>query len=293
LIESNNVKKAIKVIDDLLKAGMGDSEELESIKEKLEKKIRVTADEIDYLQEQMKELDKSKPEKTKPEEPIEDTTPSEKPPKVKDSITRLTSRKRPIVVGVLGGMAILFLIFATGEYFTMDAENVDVEMTQTEIIMEVLEEEALSVPQDDKEVKTTVEEKFEIPNPFQTYKYNTVCDLGDINKFMMEKYFVTLMELGNGNYNDNEKLIKFFKTNEFLSKINISPDQLLYPQPETPTGGLAHSPDPLSYDGVFWAPLIFDILGASPELQDWITATEGQSFESYNGRLLSDASKCK
>ena len=74
---NDNVKRTIKVIDDLLKAGIGDSEKLESIKEKLEKKIRITAEDVEYIQEQREKLVTSKPE-----EP--EITPSEKQPKVED-----------------------------------------------------------------------------------------------------------------------------------------------------------------------------------------------------------------
>jgi len=157
LVESNNVKKAIKVIDDLLKAEIGDPERLKSIKEKLEKKIRVTADEVDYLQEQMKKLDESEPEESKPEEPKEEPkheqptkkTPSEKPPKVKVSTSM--PGKKPIIVGVLGGVAILFLIFAAGEYFTTApiSESVAVESVDTTKAVEITEEleEPVIVPE--------------------------------------------------------------------------------------------------------------------------------------------------
>jgi len=118
LVESNNVKRTIKVIDDLLKAGIGDTERLKSIKEKLENNIRVTAEDVEYIQEQREELGKT-PTKDEPEE-LTKKTPPEKQPRLENSVTRLTSRKKPIIVGVLGGIAILFLIFSADAYFTME-----------------------------------------------------------------------------------------------------------------------------------------------------------------------------
>ena len=54
---SGNVKKALTVIDNLLKAEIGNPEQLESIKEKLENKTLITEDEVAYLQEKMKQLE--------------------------------------------------------------------------------------------------------------------------------------------------------------------------------------------------------------------------------------------
>lgn len=124
------------------------------------------------------------------------------------------------------------------------------------------------------------------------YNYNTVCDLGDFETFMIEKVFVTLFEIQNGKYNDNEKLIKFFKTNEFLSKNNITPDQVFKVKPEASIG-LVSGPDPFFSDMSVMAPVIFDILGASPELINWISVQDGEDQATYNNRLLTDVNKCK
>jgi len=82
---SDNVKKAIKVIDDLLKAEIGNPERLESIKEKLENKIPITAEDVEYLQEQREKLGKIKPkeepEESKPEEPKDEDKALPKPEK--------------------------------------------------------------------------------------------------------------------------------------------------------------------------------------------------------------------
>ena len=129
---SDNVQKAIKVIDDLLKAGIGDTERLESIKEKLEKKITITAEDVEYIQEQREQLGKIKPKsEPEPEEPIEDTpkkTLSDKPPKVKDS-KKSMSKKKIIVVGVLCFFALVILSVSSYAYFTVAPilENVQTE----------------------------------------------------------------------------------------------------------------------------------------------------------------------
>ena len=52
----SNVKKALKIIDDLLQVEILDPRQLESIKEKLENKTPLTEDEVAYLQEKMKQL---------------------------------------------------------------------------------------------------------------------------------------------------------------------------------------------------------------------------------------------
>ncbi len=52
----SNVKKALKIIDNLLQVEILDPRQLESIKEKLENKTPLTEDEVAYLQEKMKQL---------------------------------------------------------------------------------------------------------------------------------------------------------------------------------------------------------------------------------------------
>ena len=51
-----NVKRALKIIDNLLQVEILDPRQLESIKEKLENKTPLTEDEVAYLQEKMKQL---------------------------------------------------------------------------------------------------------------------------------------------------------------------------------------------------------------------------------------------
>jgi len=145
---NDNIKEALKVIDDLLKAGIGDSERLKSIKKKLENKIPVTAEDVEYLQEEREGLAKIKPKaepRPKPEKPIEDTTeiiPSEKPPEVKDS-KKSMSKKKIIVLGVVGFFSIMILSVSAYAYFTIaPLENIErLENAQTmEEFESVLEE---------------------------------------------------------------------------------------------------------------------------------------------------------
>jgi len=89
LVESNNVKKAIKVIDDLLKAEIGNPERLKSIKEKLENKITITAEDVEYLQEKREELGKIKGENVSYEK-IDDTSEIQK--KVNDLEEKISKK---------------------------------------------------------------------------------------------------------------------------------------------------------------------------------------------------------
>lgn len=56
----DHVKKALKIISNLQKAEIGDTKQLESIKEKLENKTPITEDEIAYLREKMRQLEENK-----------------------------------------------------------------------------------------------------------------------------------------------------------------------------------------------------------------------------------------
>ena len=117
------------------------------------------------------------------------------------------------------------------------------------------------------------------------YKYNTICDVGDPFEFLEGEVLQVELEIWGGVHNENEKIIKFFKENKILGRVNITPNQIY-----GPNGNPGY--DPIFYDVMFWIPPALDIMNASPELVELFTVQEGDSQESYANRLESEKSKC-
>lgn len=119
-----------------------------------------------------------------------------------------------------------------------------------------------------------------------SYKYNTVCDLGEYEEFVKQKVLPVVFEIMGGKHNENERLAKFFKSNEFINSLNLNPDQI-YGSNGNPNY------DPIFYDAMFLMPVALDIMGASPELIKILSVHEGESQISYMNRLASEIDKCK
>ncbi len=137
------------------------------------------------------------------------------------------------------------------------------------------------------------QESFQIPSIITntSYKYNTICDIGDYNKFLETEVMQTVIEIWAGQHNENEKLVKFFKENKILGTIKITPDQI-YPITPTESEGLGPNYDPIFYDVMFWTPTALDILNASPELVELFTVKEGDSLSSYINKLEFEKNRC-
>jgi len=120
-----------------------------------------------------------------------------------------------------------------------------------------------------------------------SHKYNTVCDLGATPKEIMEKPLSTIFEIMGGMHNDNKHLIEFFKTNEFLSKLNITPGQI-YQE----SNSIGANYDPIFYDMMFLMPVSLQIMDASPELIKILNVVKDESQNSYMQRIVSELNKC-
>ena len=131
-----------------------------------------------------------------------------------------------------------------------------------------------------------------------SYKYNTICDIGDYDKFlgtetMQTEVMQTVFEIWAGQHNENEKLVKFFKGHKFLGNGNdqITPD-LIYPIEKFTGEGLGPNYDPIFYDPMFWIPPALDIMNSSPDLIELFTVKDGDSMNSYVHRLQLEKNKC-
>lgn len=132
--------------------------------------------------------------------------------------------------------------------------------------------------------------KREIPIIGNSYKYNSICDINDLEKFMMSEVWATTMQITGGFYNDNPKVIDFFKSNELLSKLELTPQEL-FKKIET-TNTLSPNYDPILSDVMFWMPLTLDVMEASPELIETFSVDEFSSQAEYENRLLIEINKC-
>lgn len=120
----------------------------------------------------------------------------------------------------------------------------------------------------------------QIPD-LKTYKYNTLCDIEDMEKFFIEEVWTTTMAVTNGHHNDDPKVIEFYKTNEFLAGLQLTPETFL---------PAAH---PALTDVMFWMPLTLDMLNVSPQIKEILVIEEGQSQAEYEVRLTSEIAKCE
>ena len=118
-----------------------------------------------------------------------------------------------------------------------------------------------------------------------SYKYNTVCDFGEYEEFM-QKVLRVEFEIQSGMHNENEKLVKFFNSDKFISKTNITPDQIYGPNANP-------NYDPIFYDLMYIMPVALDIMDTSPELIKILNVHEGESQISYMNRLASEKDKCE
>ncbi len=125
----------------------------------------------------------------------------------------------------------------------------------------------------------------QITTLFNTHKYNTVCDLGATPKEIMEKPLSTTLAILGGSYNDNKYLIEFFKTNELIGNLNISPHQI-YGENGNPNY------DPIFFDVMFLMPVSLQIMDASPELIKTLSFNKDESQYSYMQRFVSQLNKC-
>lgn len=132
---------------------------------------------------------------------------------------------------------------------------------------------------------------FEIPE-IKSYKYNTVCDIGDPEKFMVETAWITYLEIIAGHHNDHEAVIEFFKTNEYTIMMNTTPDES-FTLFEHPNGDLIPRADMNFYTMEVLMPVIFGVLNASPEVINMFTITEETSQEEFNNKIYLEIDKCK
>ncbi len=124
----------------------------------------------------------------------------------------------------------------------------------------------------------------------QSYEYNTICDITDLEKFMMEEVWVIHQEIMSGQHNDNPKVTDFFKSNQFLSSLSITPQQFLIKVETKNTLGPNY--DPIIYDMIFWMPLTLNIMNASPEFIEYFSVNDGTKLADHENKLLSEMSKC-
>jgi len=124
-----------------------------------------------------------------------------------------------------------------------------------------------------------------------TYKYNTICDVGDPLEFLQVEVLQVEGEILGGIHNENENLVKFFKENEILGRLNITPDQIYGITPDE-SKGVGPNYDPIFYDMMFLIPPALEIMDASPEFVELFTVQEGDSQSSYANRLHSEKNKC-
>jgi len=126
----------------------------------------------------------------------------------------------------------------------------------------------------------------EITNTVIPYKYNTVCDLGDMKTFWIEKVLFTHLEIMDGKHNDNAELIKFFKEDTLLAITNTTPDQVFTPENKKYLG------PPLT-DPMYFLPVILQIIDTNPKLIEILTVHEGDTELSYLLRLELERKKCE
>jgi len=130
----------------------------------------------------------------------------------------------------------------------------------------------------------------ELTNPTQTimgtYKYSSVCEIGDLEKFFGEQVVQIHSEIVYGKHNENELLITFFKENELLKTSGITPSEIL--GPDTPP-----NKDPIFYDVMFYLPVTLEIMNISPELIEFLTPNEGENPLQYETRLKVEENNCR
>jgi len=124
-----------------------------------------------------------------------------------------------------------------------------------------------------------------LTNSVISYKYDSICDVGDLKEFVEKKALPVWAEILEGIHNENEKLIEFYKSNKFLRHQNITPSQIY--GPDTPP-----NKDPAIIDFMFLLPVILEIMNTNPELIEILTLNEGESENEYLYRLEIEKNKC-
>ena len=132
-------------------------------------------------------------------------------------------------------------------------------------------------------LQTNENEKSTVNLQEKSYKYNTICDIDDLEIFMLEEVWRTTMSITNGDYNDDPRVMEFFKNNEFLSDLKLTPEKML-------TMELDHT----MRDVMFWMPLTLEILDASPQVVNILSYDEEKEDQTpYENRILAEFNKCK
>lgn len=128
-----------------------------------------------------------------------------------------------------------------------------------------------------------------------TYKYNTLCDIKFISEEYPTLFFITFMEMRGGMHNNNEHLIEFFKTDKFMSMMDLTPDMIFGIEDKREEGSvLARNYDPIFYDGGYWAVPIWHIMGINPEIVDLLTSMRDGSSPLYISlEIQSELEKCQ
>jgi len=121
--------------------------------------------------------------------------------------------------------------------------------------------------------------KIKIPS-LTTYKYNSICDLGNTPKEIMMSGLPVVYEIMSGLHNDNKYLINFFKTDELLSTLNLTPN-MVFDTKEPSNGSLRSNIDPIFYDSMFFMPTAHKIIGVNPDIIDMLKFHKEDTEISY------------
>lgn len=183
------------------------------------------------------------------------------------------------------GIIVLVIVIGAGTYFFVFEAIPEIKSGETQ------QEKIFDSPTLTTDTQV-LETQSVIVTPTTSYKYNTICDIGDLEEFMIEKVWTTTMEITAGHHNDNPKLIEFFKTDRIFSQTGITPKEIFVKMESGNGDGLGPNYDPIMFDVGLWMPAALAVIDVSPELIDILRVNEDESNASYTTRIMSKINKC-